>query len=321
MFAIGADAKVYRIAQKTSGGGWTDWEPLGGEAMRISVARNADGRFEIFVVGSDHNLWHIWETQPGSTWSNWEKLGIASSATKVKELSATVSHDGRLHVFYTSEFTDANGSVTRNLQYKSQAAAGGAWNQAVFGIGIGEVTQFSIGKRQYDIPSVALIEAFFIKDGKVWRAAQEKPEHSLATFGELPKQSGFTFVAVVTEFFGLGIQIRMIDENAKMFVRTSFAYTNKWTDPFPFTIPAVQADLPGLPPGGLDGFAQLPQNTALDHSLANLDGLIGIGANETTEDKIDMVVAVRATCIGAAIAAALTGNIPAVIAGAACTAV
>ncbi len=38
-----------------------------------AVARNADGRLELFAGGG--MLYHIWQTSPGGSWSNWDSLG------------------------------------------------------------------------------------------------------------------------------------------------------------------------------------------------------------------------------------------------------
>jgi hypothetical protein len=32
------------------------------------VARNQDGRLEIFIVGDDTNLYHLWQTAPNNGW-------------------------------------------------------------------------------------------------------------------------------------------------------------------------------------------------------------------------------------------------------------
>ena len=71
---------------------------MGGESLksRLAIARNLDGRLEIFGVDDNLNLWHAWEASPGGDWSGWSKIvgkrmrpGFAVGENK----------DGRLAVF------------------------------------------------------------------------------------------------------------------------------------------------------------------------------------------------------------------------------
>jgi hypothetical protein len=40
------------------------------------VARNADGRLELFAFGTgDYGMNHIWQTEPNDSWSEWETIG------------------------------------------------------------------------------------------------------------------------------------------------------------------------------------------------------------------------------------------------------
>ena len=40
-----------------------------------TVARNADGRLEVFARGGDGALWHMWQTAPNNGWTGWSSLG------------------------------------------------------------------------------------------------------------------------------------------------------------------------------------------------------------------------------------------------------
>jgi hypothetical protein len=65
--------------QETPGGEWTDWhslgEPPGGTGgYGPAVARNSDGRLELFTRGDDLAVWHIWQRYPSSGWSAWSSL-------------------------------------------------------------------------------------------------------------------------------------------------------------------------------------------------------------------------------------------------------
>jgi hypothetical protein len=64
-------------------------------AHRLAIARNADGRLEVFVRGNNGDLWHIWQTSPYHGWSNWESLGANFPSGPVVGQNA----DGRLEVF------------------------------------------------------------------------------------------------------------------------------------------------------------------------------------------------------------------------------
>jgi acylphosphatase len=71
---------------------------LGGNFIsNPAVARNSDGRLEVFVVGADHALYHNFQQTAGSTssWSGFTKLGgfILSDPAVGK------NRDGRLEVF------------------------------------------------------------------------------------------------------------------------------------------------------------------------------------------------------------------------------
>jgi hypothetical protein len=39
------------------------------------VARNADGRMEVFVRGTDYKVYHIWQTARNNGWSGWDRIG------------------------------------------------------------------------------------------------------------------------------------------------------------------------------------------------------------------------------------------------------
>jgi hypothetical protein len=58
-----------------------NWVTLGREQWPMSsnpaVARNANGRLEVFMVGSDHQLYRTWQTTHNinTEWSEWTSLG------------------------------------------------------------------------------------------------------------------------------------------------------------------------------------------------------------------------------------------------------
>jgi hypothetical protein len=77
---------------------WSAWAPLGGRLLGMPVvARNRDGRLEVFARSIGNNLTHLWQTEPNANaWSAWEDLG---GGTLVGDPGVGSNADGRLEVF------------------------------------------------------------------------------------------------------------------------------------------------------------------------------------------------------------------------------
>ena len=74
----GVPGTLWHRWEVTPGGGWSGAHSMGGYLDQpLNVARNADGRVEVFGRGSGKVLMHIWQKSPnGSTgWSSWQSLG------------------------------------------------------------------------------------------------------------------------------------------------------------------------------------------------------------------------------------------------------
>jgi predicted acylesterase/phospholipase RssA len=74
------------------------WQRLGNpddKGKTLCVARNLDGRLEVFLRGTANDLWHIWQTSPGGMWSDWGGLGGAFGS----DVAVARNADGRLEVF------------------------------------------------------------------------------------------------------------------------------------------------------------------------------------------------------------------------------
>jgi hypothetical protein len=115
LFIVNAeDGQLYHKWQTTpSSRQWSSgWKPLNAPSLpreAPTVARDGDGRLELFMVGVDGKLYHCWQTtvEDSSTkWShNWEVLGNTTSAgTEIKwRLTSNPvvarNGDGRLEVF------------------------------------------------------------------------------------------------------------------------------------------------------------------------------------------------------------------------------
>jgi len=59
-----------------------------------ALARNSDGRLELFVQGGADRPYHIWQLAPSGAWSPWTAFDGA-----VKSLSVVSNLDGRLELF------------------------------------------------------------------------------------------------------------------------------------------------------------------------------------------------------------------------------
>ena len=61
--------RPWHIWQTAPNNGWSGWASHGRRHLSDPVvARNADGRLEVFVRGADNALWHIWQTAPNNGW-------------------------------------------------------------------------------------------------------------------------------------------------------------------------------------------------------------------------------------------------------------
>ena len=81
----------------------------------LAIARNADGRLEVFGVASTGGIWHKWQTGPNGQWSAWAQLEGTLTA-----VAAETNADGRVELFGTGP----DGSVL----HKWQLTPGGRWS-------------------------------------------------------------------------------------------------------------------------------------------------------------------------------------------------
>jgi surface antigen len=80
----------------------------------IAVARNADGRLEVFAVEASGASMHAWQLSAGGAWTGWAPFGGTFT-----NIAAETNADGRLEAFATA----ADGTVFQ----RSQITAGSAW--------------------------------------------------------------------------------------------------------------------------------------------------------------------------------------------------
>jgi hypothetical protein len=110
VFVVGSDGMLWEKYQTAPNNGWSDWKffgaPPGVKWITSSpvVARNADGRLEVFMIGSDRRLWHIWQTAPGNGWSGWDSLSVPEEGAHgiVGTPAVGSNADGRLEVFIST---------------------------------------------------------------------------------------------------------------------------------------------------------------------------------------------------------------------------
>jgi hypothetical protein len=79
LFLRGRDGNMYHAWQTSASNGWSDWvnegAAEGGEFVSApGLARNGDGRLEIFAVAIDGNIYHKWQTVASNGWGPWTLL-------------------------------------------------------------------------------------------------------------------------------------------------------------------------------------------------------------------------------------------------------
>jgi hypothetical protein len=103
IFYVGTDYGLYHQWQTSPSGqinptGWSGQVRFANDsASQVAVARNADGRLEIFYIGVlDSGPYHNWQVEPNGNW-NGETIFGPDVAT---EIAVGRNRDGRLEIFY-----------------------------------------------------------------------------------------------------------------------------------------------------------------------------------------------------------------------------
>jgi hypothetical protein len=78
--ATDSNGAVWHIWQKEPNKDWSQWKSLkepGGHPAPpgVKLAKNKDGRLELFTVAGDGAVWHKWQIEPNKDWSDWSSLG------------------------------------------------------------------------------------------------------------------------------------------------------------------------------------------------------------------------------------------------------
>jgi endonuclease/exonuclease/phosphatase family metal-dependent hydrolase len=99
-------------------GGWSQLYSSGDNLTSLKVARNADGRLEVFGINQHQNIWHTWQTAPNGKWvGGWSQLYRGSDTLVALDVAANA--DGRLEVVGINQH--------QNIWHTWQTAPNGKW--------------------------------------------------------------------------------------------------------------------------------------------------------------------------------------------------
>jgi phospholipase C len=101
------------------------WASLGGFAVDSpAVARNQDGRLEIFIRAASGEIHHAWEITPGGLWSDWISVATVPNGTAFAGVPSVVTNrNGRLEVFARGE----DDTLYHAVAVTPNALGAGAW--------------------------------------------------------------------------------------------------------------------------------------------------------------------------------------------------
>jgi len=127
------DGQLWAIRQDpTAPDGWSGWTELGTPQVGLTgqpmVARNKDGRLEVFMLGADGAVWHIWQDPAvADGWSPPRWHSLQGQGGPFSELAAGAHADGRLVVFAVA--ASASPQEANAIWQRGQLLAGGwsAW--------------------------------------------------------------------------------------------------------------------------------------------------------------------------------------------------
>ncbi len=114
VFYVGGTNKIYRAFQTRALSGRWEVEAIKGFATSISVARNADGRLEIFYTDTDGNIYHNWENAVGGGWHGETRFPQAAPGDVNGEIEVARNKDGRLELFYIATEKARNKPVIKH---------------------------------------------------------------------------------------------------------------------------------------------------------------------------------------------------------------
>jgi hypothetical protein len=156
---------------------WSSWSdlghPIGGTGIPIpKLARNADGRLELFAAGLAGQLWHRWQSGPGKgPWSAWASLGAPGTGEwLMSPLAVAMSGDGRLQAFGLG-LRGAGQAMSQEIRHIWQTKPSNGWS-AWGGLGSppGRTVQWMWSTRRHD----GRLELFALaaEDKTLWHIIQ-----------------------------------------------------------------------------------------------------------------------------------------------------
>jgi hypothetical protein len=190
LFARGSDGAVWHIWQTAVNNGWSSWLSRGSpQGARLNgspiVARNADGRLQVFISSVDGSLYSIIQTAPSSsTWAAWVSLGKPASTTLTDSAVVASNADGRLEVFAQAD----DGA----LWHVWQVTPNGTWSSWV---SLGKPSTGGIQGSLCVGPSLdGRLELFAIGvDGDLWHIWQTAVNNGWSTWFSHGSPQGQTF--------------------------------------------------------------------------------------------------------------------------------
>lgn len=111
-------SRIYRHTQTALPDFWNTSE-FDGAVTSAAVARNGDGRLEVFGVNEDGKAWNRWETVAGSdSWTNWSPFSYYPG-TRLRSIAAETNGGGQIEVV----------ALTYDNQiYQIRQLPGGGWS-------------------------------------------------------------------------------------------------------------------------------------------------------------------------------------------------
>jgi len=162
IFVVSHDSSVWWNHQNKDGT-WDGWVSLGGSVKSsIAVARNQDGRMEIFAVGyTSSQLEHCFQMPGDRHWAGWSSLGEIEFSNDICTVS---DRSGRIQVFGYG----LDGNIWQILQIAPNApwtpftSLGGPWKK--------NVPQYTARNWQTDdgLPNNAVQAIQQTRDGYLW---------------------------------------------------------------------------------------------------------------------------------------------------------
>jgi hypothetical protein len=182
---------------------WTGWQAFDNVWMsKPSVARNTDGRLEMFAVGWDGVVYHAWQAAPNGSWSGWSALpglttarsvvvqpGLHGNLVAVARLSDNTVATAQQSSGAWSSWTNRGGGITSTMS----AATNADGRFEVFAIGTNGVAQHLwqtpagnwsgwhplSGSNLTALTAVTnasgRLEVFVVAAGTIWHAYQTAP--------------------------------------------------------------------------------------------------------------------------------------------------